>query len=172
MASLFAEKQNAIVERWIALTLNTYPPEAAKIFARERDRFRNPIGFVVRRTLITLLNQLLAEEIHEEPMRQALDELIRIRAVQKFSASQAAGFPLLLKRAVQEVAADADPADLSQFFEKIDRLALMAFDVYAQCREQLFQIRMNEVCQRQATPRSLGKANPNCGACPSQQTCS
>jgi hypothetical protein len=86
-----------------------------------------------------------------ERIAPALDALIRIRAVQDLTASQAVGFVFLLKPILRELA----PVDDS-LNDRIDRLALMAFDKYMQCREQLADIRVNEGQRRMHVRHSAG----------------
>ena len=43
-------------------------------------------------------------------------------------------------------------ADLQQFESRIDRLALLGFDVYSKCRESLFEVRLNELRRRASIP--------------------
>jgi hypothetical protein len=75
----------------------------------------------------------------------ALDAIIRIRAVQDLTASQAVGFVFLLKPILLELQPERNPVLLDVLLnDRIDRLALMAFDKYMQCREQLADIRVNE----------------------------
>ena len=74
--------------------------------------------------------------------------MIRIRAVQDLSPAEAVGFVFDLKPIVRKILgpepapAAKDEIDLE---EKIDRLALAAFDVYMKCREQMWSIRAREI---------------------------
>ena len=179
MGLLLREKREAVLQRWVELTFQTYPAETAAFLGRQQDRFRNPVGYATRESLRVLLEALLegntaeggcATQAAAEVTRKALDDIIRIRAVQNFSPADAAGFPLLLKQAVREVAECPDTAEVLEFFEKIDRLALVAFEVYSQCREQLYQVRVKELVNRQATPRSL-RGRENDGGCASEASC-
>jgi hypothetical protein len=129
-----------ILERWIARTIQSYPPATVPFLSGENDRFRNPVGYAVRESLTVLFEQL-RENMDPDHIAPALDAIIRIRAVQDFTASQAVGFVFLLKPILREFAPEPDQASLS---DRIDRLALMAFDKYMQCREQLADIRANE----------------------------
>ncbi len=149
MPTCLQEKRAAVLERWIALTLATYPAEAEKVFARKNDEFRNPIGHAVRAALSALEQHLFGETINSESLERALDDLIRLRAVQNFTASEAVGFVFLLKQALREELGEqgVDAANLP-ILEKIDHLALKAFDVYMQCREQLYQARMRDALGR------------------------
>ncbi len=81
---------------------------------------------------------------------QSLDRIVRVRAVQEFTPSEALGFVFLLKKAVrQTLAQDLHSQDLSEelltWESRIDKLALLSFDLYLQCRETIFEIRHNEV---------------------------
>ena len=84
---------------------------------------------------------------------EVLDPIIRMRAVQDFSASKATAFVFFLKQIVREAMASEfrDPVLASQmlaFEARIDRLALMAFDHYTACREKLSEIRTDEMRRR------------------------
>ena len=134
----------AILEQWFRQTLESYPAVTAQFIAGEKDPFRNP----VRNTLRTAMESLLAElqgEMDARKVRCALDSIIRIRAVQDFSPSQAVGFVFLLRPLLLTASAQR-PAMLQS---RIDQLALMAFDVYMECREQIKEIRVRE--SRRAT---------------------
>jgi hypothetical protein len=39
-------------------------------------------------------------------------------------------------------------ADLAELDERVDRIALMAFDIYVRCRDQVCELRINEVKRR------------------------
>jgi hypothetical protein len=94
-----------------------------------------------------------------------LDRIIRIRAIEEFLPSQAIGFTLLLKKAVREMLFNestdrADFKELSEFESRIDKLALLAFDIYIACREKIFNIRINELtAQRENAHRILSRIN-------------
>jgi hypothetical protein len=88
-----------------------------------------------------------------EAVTSHLDAIIRIRAVQNFTPSQAIAFVLSLKKVLREnltkeLRDSRIASELVTFETKIDRLCLMAFDIYMQCREKIFQIRANETRNR------------------------
>ena len=130
-----------IVERWFARTAEAYPALTTQFLSAEPDRFRNPVGHALRENLGALTGELFGA-MDAGKIAAALDGILRIRAVQDFTPSQAVGFMFLLKPIVRELAAGDDPSALER---RIDQLALAAFDVYMQCREQLSEIRVNEV---------------------------
>ena len=134
--------RDPIVEQWIASALRSYPSASVPFLSAEDDPFRNPVGHTLRQSLTTLFEELRGG-METERLAPALDALIRIRAVQDLTASQAVGFVFLLKPIVRELA----PADVSlnaSLNDRIDRIALMAFDKYMQCREHVADIRVNE----------------------------
>ncbi|MGB2678239.1 MAG: RsbRD N-terminal domain-containing protein [Candidatus Acidiferrum sp.] len=129
-----------ILEQWIARTIQSYAPASVPFLSREDDPFRNPVGHTLRESLTTLFEQLQGN-MDKDHIAPALDAIIRIRAVQDLTASQAVGFVFLLKPILRELAPETDQVALG---ERIDRLALMAFDNYMRCREQLAEIRLSE----------------------------
>ena len=138
----------AVAERWIERTLASYPAGAVHGLLGERDPFRNPAGHAIREGLAVLARELLGG-MDEKAMAPALDAVLRLRAVQGFRPSEALGFVFDL-RAIMVETADAEtaaqaPPDLGS---RIDRLALMAFDQYMACREQIAGLREKELRKR------------------------
>ena len=149
LSDLLREHQSAIARRWQEDVLRTYSEEAVVAFGRERDRFANPVGHRVREAADAVVQDLL-DERDPDTMVRHFAEVIRIRAVQQFTAAEAVGFVLRLKDIIraelgppnEHPAAAAAWDDLDR---RIDRLALSAFDVYTRCREEVYELRMNEV---------------------------
>ena len=148
LAELLAKNKDAIVGRWLDDVLATYPGGSAA-FGRQKDRFANPVGYSLRLATRGIFEVLLGE-MDTEKIGQHLEEIIRIRAVQEFSASQAVGFVFRLKEVVRAEMAGAvgDPRlapELAEFETRIDQIALTAFDVFVQCREQVCELRVGEM---------------------------
>jgi hypothetical protein len=140
--SVSAEDKRAIAHAWLERTAEAYPRLAREMLLEEGDRFRHPIGYALRERLPVLLDIVLGDAEPDGAV-PPLDELIRIRAVQQFSASEAVSFIFLLKPVLRErFGCDA------RLEERIDALALMAFDSYMQCREKLLALRVNEARRR------------------------
>ena len=146
------KKSTSVLGKWYKLILGTYPAETARFLRNESDSFNNPVGHVISEEIETIYNELL-HETNPEKLAASLDAIIRIRTVQDFTASQAAGFIFLLKQAVREelsgeIAGKPVSRELLDFESRIDRLALDAFDIYVKCRDKISDIRMNEVVAR------------------------
>lgn len=142
--------REAVLERWLRAVIATYPPDAAKFMLGQQDRFHNPVGHALRDGLGKLFDGLRAGSGDAE-LTAALDGIVRIRAVQEFAPSAAVGFVYGLKAILREElrGSGVAAADLAALEDGVDRLALLAFDVYMQCRERLFDIRVREIREHQ-----------------------
>jgi hypothetical protein len=146
---LLGTRTEAVAERWIRSALEAYPPDTASFLQRERDPFANPVGNAIRTGLPAVWNGLL-EDADEERIARPLDDILRIRAVQESTPAAALAFVFKLKEAVRAELGPAtrDPRiqdELAGFDARIDRLALTAFALYLRHREQVFELRVNEV---------------------------
>lgn len=157
---LLAEKREGILRRWLDLILETYPVDTRSFLRSQKNQFTNPVGHAIIEGIGALYNQLLEGDTFQEAS-EAMDKLIRIRAVQDLPPSVALGFIPALKEILREeigrAPADDDPEGLRELEARLDRMVLLAFDLYSRCREQLYQIRVNEV--RVRTERLLKMAN-------------
>ena len=149
IGELLKERTDTIIERWVEVVLSSYPSEAAALFQKEKDPFANPIGGTVRRGTQGIFQAIL-NGMDPEELRSHLDEIVRVRAVQDFAPSQALSFVFSLRSIVREVIPEleADPRfhrEVAELDAKIDRVALTAFDVYVESREEVSQLRINEV---------------------------
>ncbi len=148
-----------LADRWCALILGTYPPDAARLMAGRSDPFANPVGSTVRRATRIVVEALVARQPDDAGMVEALHDIVRIRAVQDFTPSQAVGFVFLLKQAARQTedgVVPLSPSDLAELDRRVDDLALVAFDLYTADRERIAQIRVNE--SRRAVGRLLERA--------------
>jgi len=161
LADLLMERRDAVLERWFDVLLRDYPRETARFLQTETDQFSNPVGHSTRRGLEGLLEWLLRDTDPDEA-RLLLDGIVRIRAVQDLSAGRAVAFILLLKEVIRaELATDIEAGRISQeelhaFEMKVDNLALLAFDIYVECREQVHRIRMKELRRASGVASRLG----------------
>lgn len=142
LIAVSAAEREAVVGRWLARVLATYPEQTSRFLAREPDRFRNPVGHALREGLPLLFDEV-SGAFDVARIEGVLDEIMHIRAVQDFRASEAVGFIFLLKPILRETLT-ATGATLEALDRRIDRLALLAFDLYMRCREKAAQIRINE----------------------------
>jgi len=129
-----------IAERWLESTVASYPAKVQPFLAAEQDPFRNPVGSTLRRSLAAIVRESLGA-MDMQALSVAVDELIRLRAVQDFTPREALRFIFDLRTAAAESGV-AVPAD---FPSRVDEIALLAFDKYMACREQIFDLRTREL---------------------------
>ncbi len=146
---LLAQKSSKIVKDWFNQTVETYPSDTAQFLKRQRDPFANPVGATARTGMEAIFSEMLGGMSHQT-LSDFLDPLIRIRAVQNFTPSQATGFIFLLKKVIRNrLASDLKDATLYDELliveSRIDELSLLAFNIYMECREKLFRIMEKEV---------------------------
>ncbi len=151
LQDILRQNRQFVLDRWFDRILDTYHPDSKKHFSAKVNRFANPVGSQIREGIEAILDGLLEGlDVRSEPMAKHLDVIVRIRAVQDFCASEAVGYLYLLKDVVRDLARKTAPSqtlteELWNFDSRIDSLALFSFDIFSQCREKLFDIRVYEV---------------------------
>ena len=158
---LLEKKKSELASKWFDAILTTYPSDPFNTLKTNKDRFENPIGSTLSHGTIDLVDVLIAEKDFSEGA-SFLDDMIRVRAVQDFTPSKAMNFIFMLKGIVREelgkeIRQNQIYEELLKFESKIDDLALFAFDIYSGCREQLNEIKTEEL--KRMTYRLLKNAN-------------
>jgi hypothetical protein len=152
LATLLSQKKAAILGQWLSMIYESYPPETAIFLRQEKNRFDNPAGYRISEGLEGLYG-VLTQEMERDQIMTCLDEIIRIRALQNFTPSQALAFIFLLKNVIRrELAAEIQTenlaAELLDLESRIDGLALLGFDVYTKRREKIYEIKADEAKRR------------------------
>ena len=152
LAKILEQKKAVIARKWFDLTAQTYAPDTAEFLKNKKDAFANPVGSTMLNGIRALLEQLI-HTMDPATAISYLDPIIRIRAVQNFTPSQATAFIPSLKKILREnlkkeLRDNQIAAELLKLESKIDQLCLMAFDIYMQCREKIYQISANETRNR------------------------
>lgn len=162
LESFLLKEESAIARKWFQMIADTYPAETARLLVKEKNQFANPVGQTIHHAVTGIVAEMLRGN-DPDKIAPLLDRIIRIRAVQDFTPSQATAFIFRFKNIIRETLQDEirenriSRDDLLTFEAKVDELALLAFNIYAQCREKLYEIRVNEVKNR--THRLLQRAN-------------
>ncbi len=145
--------EERIVKQCFERLTGCYHPETAGFMKKERDPFQNPFGHAVRAALEGVFKELI-EEGRPEGFRRALQELMRIRAAQTESASEALCFVRFLREAVQEELAreagrnggwDGIPEEYSLLEEHLHELTVIACDLFVESRKKIDAIRIKEI---------------------------
>lgn len=155
MEKRLAGLETELAEKWADAIFGTYPKETQQVWKNNKDRFSNPVGKAIRQATVELVDHLMTWE-DASAIADSLNELIKVRAVQSFTPSQAIGFVFLFKKILRDeffkaLQAEGKLEDLLRFEAKLDNLAMMSFDIYSKSREQLFAMRVDEVKRSQRT---------------------
>ncbi len=157
--SFLQEHKSDILNKWFDLLANNYPAETQKLLKSNKGQFKNPVGHNFKSGLDGILDELI-NGMDAEKLNSHLDKIIRIQAVQDIKPEQALSFLFVLKKIIREegliklqkngVANNGAAAveEILEFESKIDEIALMAFNIYLQCKSAVYEIRLDEVKKR------------------------
>ncbi len=129
---LLAKNKTAVIDKWFGVVVDSYPADTARFIKSQKDPFANPVGATTLKGLTGLMDELLGEMNHDT-INSFLDPIIRIRAVQGFTPSQATSFVFSLKKIIRDSVINKKPDDrqiiteLSQFEQKIDLARINSF---------------------------------------------
>jgi hypothetical protein len=150
LRDLLVERESALCGRWRDAILGEYGEATAASWRRERDPFANPVGHVLATGLPALLGAVRHGGDPAAGAVTALENIVRIRAVQDLAPSRAVAFVYLLRKAIREelsaeLAGGAHGEELAAVDARIEGLALLAFDTYVGIREEIFHLRQEEL---------------------------
>ena len=155
--SLLSEKREAIAKEWFNLIIQAYPPDTAKFLKNQTNRFANPIGHAISEAMEAVLGHLVEDRDLADVYR-SVDGLVRIKAVQDFTASQSIRFIFSLKEVIRKQAKGHSlSGELLEHETRIDEIALGCFDIYMACREKIYDLKATEL--KNMHFRLLQKAN-------------
>jgi hypothetical protein len=138
------KRKTEFLKQWVQATIDTYPDDAARILIKDVNRFDNPVGAVTRETLEDVFDHIL-EDATCDSLEKKLDPVIRIRAVQSFSAAEAVSFVFALKKIGTPI---LDPKLFREFDQLVDLIALAAFNRLMKCKEEIFLLKATESKRR------------------------
>jgi hypothetical protein len=132
------------------LILADYGEETAANWRRERDPFANPIGHTFSTEAPRLVEAVSGDGEFDTVVAAALEAIIRIRSIQELAPSRAIAFVYMLRDVIlaelaTELAKGAHAAEFATIERRIERLALLGFDLYVRCREQVLRLRQDEL---------------------------
>jgi len=158
---LLVEKRAAILSHWEDCLLEKFVPDTIRIFKKQKDQFANPMGHKITAGLMELFDVICDSGDHEVET-PALGQLIKLRAIQEISASDAVAFVFRLKNIVRKeylkkVKKIESDEDWFEFDARIDAAALAVFDMFMASREQIYTVRLNEL----STGRLSGAVCPS-----------
>jgi len=154
LKTFLLENKHKILEQWITLIIETYPPETRKILLSDKDRFTNPVAYTISEGVRTLFDALI-DEADSDSITHALDGIMRIRAVQDLSPSRATNIILLLKKVLHDIIntcthglvdeKNGGCKELLYLNERLDAMHARACDLYMKCKEEIRAIQLKEI---------------------------
>ncbi|OGW50293.1 MAG: hypothetical protein A2Z50_01625 [Nitrospirae bacterium RBG_19FT_COMBO_42_15] len=150
LTNLLSSKKEAVLKRWFDDVLSLYPVQTSNFLKTQKDPFANPIGQTIFHGIEGLFNEIVSSETESKDISAFLENVIKISAIQDFTASKAMGFIFSLKKAVrealnEEINEGSLYPELLILDDRIDKIALLSFDIYMKSREKLYEIKANEV---------------------------
>lgn len=138
------------VAKWAEAVFSSYPLETAGFLRTSSDPFANPVAHMTREAGAVLFDAMIGEETEREKVKAALDRFVKLRAVQKLPAGQSMAVFYLLKPILKDLALAeiVEKGQLESYLEaeeRLDTLALLAFDMYTEARETLAESRIKEI---------------------------
>ena len=155
------ENRATLVKKWVDLVLDVYPRDSHRFLRKEKNRFANPIGQTVAEEIQILYDELLRGDDGEK-IAACLDNILKIQAIQAVPPSRALSFVFQFKGLVRKALPkggtfNGAEEELEDFENRMDELALLAFDVYSKRRQTIYDLRVNEI--RREVSRLLRRAN-------------
>ncbi len=146
---LLRQKKKVIINKWVQSIFDTYPAETSDFLRLQKNQFSNPVGHIIGEAAESIFESVLTGNQVLE-IKIVLNDIIKIRAVQDFLPSRAAGFIFCLKDIIREeiqmeIKELSDFTEFCEILTGIDRVALTAFDLYTAAREKVYQLRVNEL---------------------------
>jgi len=145
---LLSKKRQSIINKSFELTIATYPEESQTFLKEKSRQFTNPVGYTIHQAIEQIIDKIISNEPIENFILP-MEEIIRIRAVQDFTPSQAVGFIFLIKKAIQdELEKEFESSEVLDFISRLDSLALVAFDIFMKYREKIYDLKSKELIDR------------------------
>ncbi|MBW1615025.1 MAG: RsbRD N-terminal domain-containing protein [Deltaproteobacteria bacterium] len=152
LINFLKENKENILKKWFKHISETYHNDTSHFLINKKDPFANPVGGAIIKGLSAILD-VICGEADKKDISPFIDPVIRIRAIQNFSPSESTAFILFLKDVVRERFYKESSKEnfidrLLEIETRIDEIVFIAFDIYAECREKINDIKANELKDR------------------------
>jgi len=142
-------KRSSIIKGWTARIFDTYASETSGFLSKDKDQFSNPVGFTISTGAEKIVDEIISDR-NLTSIKLHLIDILKIRAVQEFTPSEAVGFIYLLKDVIhhefaEELKNEPISTELKDLYSFIDQMVLVAIDIYLELRETVYRIRLKEL---------------------------
>ena len=146
---LLLKKKQSILKKWFDHVMETYPQNTTGFIKGKVNSLNHPVGQAIHEGLEGIFDEIVGDTDREK-VSIYLDNIIRIRAIQDFTPSQAVSFMFLLKKVLreelqEEVRQHQMYEDIMRLESEIDDLINVSFDIFVKCREKIYELKANEM---------------------------
>jgi hypothetical protein len=147
------KNKDSLVTTWRDAAVIVPAGAGPDFLEKQRTLVLEPMEYDLEQGMGGLFDALLQGVLSDDVSR-FLDSMIRIRAASDFTASESVAFILEVKKAVRielgnETLSDLELQEgLAAWDSAVDDLALFAFNIYVQCRENVLEARAIEESQK------------------------
>lgn len=146
-----SKSRESISARWLKALIESYPQESGKFLFSKKNEFTNPIGHAYEKGLADIFAAVFNRKTDD--LQQAMQEIVKIRSIQDYSASFAMNFMFILKDVIKEEyeSYSKNKGDWKEYAEAIamaDEALKTALDMLLIQRERIYEIKANEVKKR------------------------
>jgi len=149
LQKFLTDNRQKLVVKWTEAVIKTYPADSVKFFTNTKDPFANPVGNTIKRSIDLLFSEVIKDKMDPAAVNEAMDPIVRLRAVQELSPAKAISFIFAIKHLLRKVL-DKQRSDknverfLADVESNTDELILIALDIYGTCREKIYSLRINQ----------------------------
>jgi hypothetical protein len=149
LSTLLENNRPAILKKWLDEIFDTYPADTSRFLKGGQDRFANPVGHTITANAEFILEGL-AKGSDTQSLTACLEDIIRIRAVQDFTPSEAVSFMAKLKTVIAgQLKTEINKYNLlddwAEFETRIDSLTQCAYELHAEMKKRIDFIRTREI---------------------------
>jgi hypothetical protein len=149
LSRLLEKNRPAILKKWLVEIFDTYPADTSRFLKGQEDRFANPVGYTITANAGYILEGLI-KGVDAGQLSACLEQIIRIRAVQDFTPSQAVSFMDSLKAVIaSQVKMQIHKYNLwdewAEFETRIDGLTQCAYELHTEMKQRIAIIRTREI---------------------------
>jgi hypothetical protein len=142
------EKKQSILAKWQHYVLNSDESHQMLIADKNKGRFSNPAAYVSGKNTDKIFDCLINVDENMDIITP-LHDICRLRAVQDVKPSQALQFIPMLKQIIRDELSESQKSkfekEIWDLEKHIDKISLLAFDIYVECKNKINEIRIDEI---------------------------
>ncbi|MDY6820717.1 MAG: hypothetical protein SVN78_03725 [Deferribacterota bacterium] len=145
----FLDKKNKILDDWFNHLISHYDDNKLDYLEKERDPFLNPVKYIFKSALGSIFSYIFEDE-ELDLVSQDIEKLIKLLALNGPKASEVLGLFVFFKQHINALfmssfSLEEKIDEYNEITNIFDNLLLKIFDMYVQCREKIYEIRVNEI---------------------------